>query len=247
MKKMITVILLTACLLASCADADIGAENSKTSIDTASVETIVEESSVSQPESSPSEPESSSAQSPQEESSRETTAPESGTNPCVGDNIFTYALDISDNIFAPAKIKFGMTMANVLEILDLTEADINTSLGEDNPRVIRTISVTGLSDQVMEIISFASDQAAVVEYMIAVDEADYEAACQLLGEQSAAAIPEELLLSAENGVSSGQNTLWEDAEKNTFSISFPETGDSQPRVISMTLGVVKPDMLEYQQ
>ena len=138
-------------------------------------------------------------------------------------------------------------MANVLEILDLTEADINTSLGEDNPRVIRTISVTGLSDQVMEIISFASDQAAVVEYMIAVDESDYEAACQLLGEQSAAAIPEELLLSAENGVSSGQNTLWEDAEKNTFSISFPETGDSQPRVISMTLGVVKPDMLEYQQ
>ena len=49
----------------------------------------------------------------------------------------------------------------------------------------------------MEIISFASDQAAVVEYMIAVDESDYEAACQLLGEQSAAAIPEELMLSAE--------------------------------------------------
>ena len=48
----------------------------------------------------------------------------------------------------------------------------------------------------MEIISFASDQAAVVEYMIAVDEADYEAACQLLGEQSAAAIPDELMLSA---------------------------------------------------
>ncbi len=227
MKRILTMVVLSALLLASCNVADT-TESSEPS-----VETIVTESSESTPESGSSE----ASEEPESESSPETASEESSAT-AAGDNIFTVAFSCTDSVISPAKANFGTTMGEILESMNLTEADINTNLGENAPRIIQTISIPGLSDQVMEVLNFYDDQLVSVEYMISLEDSAYETACQTLSEQSAV-IPEELMLSAENGISSGQTTLWEDAEKNTLSVSFPDTGDSQPRVIILSLSVAK--------
>ena len=228
MKKILTVILMASLLLASCGNASTTTESSESS-----VETSVNETNESVPESSSSK----SSEEPESGPSSEATSEEVSTT-AAGDNIFTVAFSCTDSVISPAKASFGTTMDEVLESMNLTEADINTNLGEDAPRIIQTISIPGLSDQVMEVLNFYDDQLVSVEYMISLEDAAYETACQTLSEQSAV-IPEELMLSAENGISSGQTTLWEDAEKNTLSVSFPDTGDSQPRVIILSLSVAK--------
>ncbi len=228
MKKILTVILMASLLLASCGNASTTTESSESS-----VETSVNETNENVPESSSSK----SSEEPESGPSSEATSEEVSTT-AAGDNIFTVAFNCTDSVISPAKASFGTTMDEVLESMNLTEADINTNLGEDAPRIIQTISIPGLSDQVMEVLNFYDDQLVSVEYMISLEDAAYETACQTLSEQSAV-IPEELMLSAENGISSGQTTLWEDAEKNTLSVSFPDTGDSQPRVIILSLSVAK--------
>lgn len=228
MKKILTVILMASLLLASCGNASTTTESSESS-----AATSVNETSESVPESSSSE----SSEEPVSEPSPEATS-EEGSTTAAGDNIFTVAFNCTDSVISPAKASFGTTMDEVLESMNLTEADINTNLGEDAPRIIQTISIPGLSDQVMEVLNFYDDQLVSVEYMISLEDSAYETACQTLSEQSAV-IPEELMLSAENGIASGQTTLWEDAEKNTLSVSFPDTGDSQPRVIILSLSVAK--------
>lgn len=234
MKRILAAMMFTALLLASCNVADT-TESSEPS-----VETIVTESSESTPESNISE----ASEEPESESSPETASEESSTA-AAGDNIFTVAFSCTDSVISPAKASFGTAMDEVLASMNLTEADLNTNLGEDAPRIIQTISVPGLSDQVMEVFSFYDDQLVSVEYMISLEDAAYETACQTLSEQSAV-IPDELMLSAENGIASGETTLWEDAEKNTLSVSFPDTGDSQPRVIMLSLSSAKPDLQEQQ-
>ena len=228
MKKILTVILMASLLLASCGNASTTTESSESS-----VETSVNETNENVPESSSSK----SSEEPESGPSSEATSEEVSTT-AAGDNIFTVAFSCTDSVISPAKASFGTTMDEVLESMNLTEADINTNLGEDAPRIIQTISIPGLSDQVMEVLNFYDDQLVSVEYMISLEDAAYETACQTLSEQSAV-IPEELMLSAENGIASGQTTLWEDAEKNTLSVSFPDTGDSQPRVIILSLSVAK--------
>ena len=228
------MVVLSTLLLASCNAPDT------TESSDSSVETSVTESSESAPESSSAEV----SEEPELEPSSETASEESSTT-AAGDNIFTVAFSCTDSVISPAKANFGTTMGEILESMNLTEADINTNLGENAPRIIQTISIPGLSDQVMEVFNFYDDQLVSVEYMISLEDAAYETACQTLSEQSAV-IPDELMLSAENGIASGQTTLWEDAEKNTLSVSFPNTGDSQPRVIMLSLSSAKPDLQEQQ-
>ncbi len=234
MKRILTMVVLSTLLLASCNAPDT------TESSDSSVETSVTESSESAPESSSAEV----SEEPELEPSSETASEESSTT-AAGDNIFTVAFSCTDSVISPAKANFGTTMGEILESMNLTEADINTNLGENAPRIIQTISIPGLSDQVMEVFNFYDDQLVSVEYMISLEDAAYETACQTLSEQSAV-IPDELMLSAENGIASGQTTLWEDAEKNTLSVSFPNTGDSQPRVIMLSLSSAKPDLQEQQ-
>lgn len=235
MKRILTMVVLSTLLLASC-----GSETNTTESSGSSVETSVTESSESAPESSSAEV----SEEPELEPSSETASEESSTT-AAGDNIFTVAFSCTDSVISPAKASFGTAMDKVLASMNLTEADLNTNQGEDAPRIIQTISIPGLSDQVMEVFNFYNDQLVSVEYMISLDDAAYETACQTLSEQSAV-IPDELMLSAENGIASGETTLWEDAEKNTLSVSFPDTGDSQPRVIMLSLSSAKPDLQEQQ-
>lgn len=240
MKRIISTmiaitVLLTSILLVSCSNGNTSTESSGSS-----VEASVTKSSESTTESGSSE----ASEEPESESSPETASEESSAT-AAGDNIFTVAFSCTDSVISPAKANFGTTMGEILESMNLTEADINTNLGENAPRIIQTISIPGLSDQVMEVFNFYDDQLVSVEYMISLEDAAYETACQTLSEQSAV-IPDELMLSAENGIASGQTTLWEDAEKNTLSVSFPNTGDSQPRVIMLSLSSAKPDLQEQQ-
>ena len=78
-------------------------------------------------------------------------------------NIFLYAVDFSHSTLSPGNVKFDMSMENVLQKTQLSEDDVDTTLGEAYPRIIHSISISSLSDDIQEIFSFQNDQLVSVE------------------------------------------------------------------------------------
>ena len=135
-----------------------------------------------------------------------------------------------------------MTMEEVQKAAKTSESNIDTTLGEDQPRIIKSISISGLSDDIQEIYSFQNDKLVSVEYMIKVSESEFEKALQTLNTQ-AAALPADWLM-GENHILDGKTTSWEDTQKNTVTLSFPETNTSGERVILLGLYMAKGSFTE---
>ena len=95
-------------------------------------------------------------------------------------NLFSYAVDVSDSSLSPGKVKFDMSMEEVLQTTQLSDDDVDTSLGEEYPRIIHSISISGLSDEVQEIFSFQEDKLVSVEYAITVSESEFQKILQTL-------------------------------------------------------------------
>lgn len=148
-------------------------------------------------------------------------------------NIFLYAVDFSHSTLSPGNVKFDMSMEDVLQTTQLSEDDVDTTLGEAYPRIIHSISISGLSDDIREIFSFQNDQLVSVEYAITVPESEFQTILQTLAHQ-AAELPEDLLV-GENQISDEKTTRWEDEQKNSLILSFPETDTSEERVIFLGL------------
>lgn len=153
-------------------------------------------------------------------------------------NIFQYAIDLSGSTFSPKNVDFNMTIDEVLQATKTTEADIDKEQGEDNPRIIHTIAISGLSDSIREVFSFQDDKLVSVVYFITVSEAQLEKTLQTLDEQ-AAVMPEDLL-QTEGSIQEGKATRWEDAQKNYVILSYATTNTPDERVIMlgihMTIG-----------
>ena len=139
-------------------------------------------------------------------------------------NIFLYAVDFSHSTLSPGNVKFDMSMENVLQKTQLSEDDVDTTLGEAYPRIIHSISISSLSDDIQEIFSFQNDQLVSVEYAITVPESEFQTV-ELL----------EDLLVGENQILEGKTTRWEDEQKNSLILSFPDTDTSEERVIFLGL------------
>ena len=101
-------------------------------------------------------------------------------------NLFQYAVKSSDSTLSPKNVTFSMTMEEVQKAAKTSESNIDTTLGEDQPRIIKSISISGLSDDIQEIYSFQNDKLVSVEYMIKVSESEFEKALQTLNTQAAA-------------------------------------------------------------
>lgn len=56
-------------------------------------------------------------------------------------NIFLYAVDFSHSTLSPGNVKFDMSMEDVLQKTQLSEDDVDTTLGEAYPRIIHSISI----------------------------------------------------------------------------------------------------------
>ena len=55
---------------------------------------------------------------------------------------------------SPGNVKFDMSMEDVLQKTQLSEDDVDTTLGEAYPRIIHSISISSLSDDIQEIFLF---------------------------------------------------------------------------------------------
>ena len=149
-------------------------------------------------------------------------------------NIFLYAVDFSHSTLSPGNVKFDMSMENVLQKTQLSEDDVDTTLGEAYPRIIHSISISSLSDDIQEIFSFQNDQLVSVEYAITVPESEFQTVLQTLAHQAAELLED--LLVGENQILEGKTTRWEDEQKNSQILSFPDTDTSEERVIFLGLG-----------
>ncbi len=166
----------------------------------------------------------------------------SSQSPKNDSNIFQYAVKSSDSTLSPKNVTFNMAMEEVQKASKTSESNIDTTLGEDQPRIIKSISISGLSDDIQEIYSFQDDKLVSVEYMIKVSESEFEKAIQTLNTQ-AAALPADWLM-GENHILEGKTTSWEDTQKNTVTLSFPETNTSGERVILLGLYMAKGSFTE---
>ena len=149
-------------------------------------------------------------------------------------NIFLYAVDFSHSTLSPGNVKFDMSMEDVLQKTQLSEDDVDTTLGEAYPRIIHSISISSLSDDIQEIFSFQNDQLVSVEYAITVPESEFQTVLQTLAHQAAELLED--LLVGENQILEGKTTRWEDEQKNSLILSFPDTDTSEERVIFLGLG-----------
>ena len=148
-------------------------------------------------------------------------------------NIFLYAVDFSHSTLSPGNVKFDMSMEDVLQKTQLSEDDVDTTLGEAYPRIIHSISISSLSDDIQEIFSFQNDQLVSVEYAITVPESEFQTVLQTLAHQAAELLED--LLVGENQILEGKTTRWEDEQKNSLILSFPDTDTSEERVIFLGL------------
>ncbi len=151
--------------------------------------------------------------------------------------LFSYAVDSSGSTLSPKTVKFNMTPEEVRSAAQIPGTDLDTTLGEDHPRIIRSIEIPGLSDTVQEIFSFQDNRLVAVEYAVTVPESAFEKALAAFADQAPAALPSDLLL-GENRISQGKTTQWEDAQSNTVTLSFPETNAGE-RVILLGLYLAK--------
>ena len=148
-------------------------------------------------------------------------------------NIFLYAVDFSHSTLSPGNVKFDMSMEDVLQKTQLSEDDVDTTLGEAYPRIIHSISISSLSDDIQENFSFQNHQLVSVEYAITVPESEFQTVLQTLAHQAAELLED--LLVGENQILEGKTTRWEDEQKNSLILSFPDTDTSEERVIFLGL------------
>ena len=94
-------------------------------------------------------------------------------------------------------------------------------------------SISSLSDDIQEIFSFQNDQLVSVEYAITVPESEFQTVLQTLAHQAAELLED--LLVGENQILEGKTTRWEDEQKNSLILSFPDTDTSEERVIFLGL------------
>ena len=135
-------------------------------------------------------------------------------------NIFLYAVDFSHSTLSPGNVKFDMSMEDVLQKTQLSEDDVDTTLGEAYPRIIHSISISSLSDDIQEIFSFPQESDSLPPANLQVI---------LPPDEPASAVPFEIQ------ILEGKTTRWEDEQKNSLILSFPDTDTSEERVIFLGL------------
>ena len=164
--------------------------------------------------------------------------------PAKEDNLFSYAIDSSNDLFAPKSVSFQMTVDEVLKATGLSEDTVDTE--ESYPRIIHDISIPGLSDEIREVFHFDKlnsdeDKLVSVEYFFSVSEEEFETVCQTLADQAETVMPPELLMEGESHIQDGQGASWEDGEKNYVFLRFMDSAEIGVHVVILQLTMTRGD------
>lgn len=160
--------------------------------------------------------------------------------PAKEDNLFSYAIDSSNDLFAPKNVSFQMTVNEVLKATGLSEDTVDTE--ESYPRIIHDISIPGLSDEIREIFTFnkmnsEEDKLVGVGYAFSVLDEEFETVCQTLANQAEAVMPPELLTEEESHIQDGQGASWEDGEKNYVFLRFMDSAEMGVHIVVLQLNM----------
>ena len=153
------------------------------------------------------------------------------------ENIFQTAIRFEDGIICPRDCDFATPFDEVLKAKGLTEEAINYAR-EDDRRIVQTISIDGLSDDIGEICSFYNDRLVSITYNIAVSPEEYDEICTLLQQQAEDYIPEEMMLTT-GSLQNGNNMIWQDEKENAIRIEIADVYNSDDKMISVGVYVAK--------
>lgn len=153
-----------------------------------------------------------------------------------GENIFQTAIRFEDGIICPRDCDFAAPFDEVLKAKGLTEEAIDDAR-EDDRRIIQTISIDGLSDEIREICSFQNDRLVSITYNIPVSPDDFDAVKSLLQQQAEAYIPEEMLLTSGEFLETG--TIWQDEKENAIRLITGSIHGSDDLMVSLSVNVAK--------
>lgn len=152
--------------------------------------------------------------------------------------LFAYAVSVEDGSFSPKDVPFGASAEEVLEAKGLTEDALEDDFGENSKRIRNQISIEGLSDEITEIYQFEENRLITVMYVISVEQSEFEQSCELLQQQAAEHLPDELRLTAEaQRLEQNATIIWEDENQNTIYLSSPAADADGKRTIILSLHV----------
>lgn len=155
------------------------------------------------------------------------------------ENLFQYALEIEDGVFAPRQVKFFTSMEEILQANDL---DQDAVIDRDGTKTVRTDTrINGFPYDAYAVFHFdenIGDLLYQVRYLILVDEADAADIYDLLYEQAASTMPEASGNTIE-GIKDGIGASWEDKKLNQVGLSIDtySARDDDSVIISLDIGV----------
>lgn len=153
-------------------------------------------------------------------------------------NLLEYGVTITDGMFSPAQVTFYMTVDEVLKAKELDPSTVSEDeiLGW---RIVNTVPVTNLSDEMTEVYNFSEGQLISVEYIIATDDDEQEEICNSLYEQAGERMPAPVTDNLEDIKNGQEMVLWLDEKQNSVILSFPKTNDDEPNAIILGVYVSK--------
>lgn len=153
-----------------------------------------------------------------------------------GGNLFTYAVTVEDGSFSPKDVPFGATAEKVLEVKGLTADAVEDDLEERSKRIRNQIGIEGLSDEITEIYQFEENRLITVMYVILVEQSEFEQCCELLQQQAAEHMPDELRLTAgDQRLEQNATIIWKDKNQNTIYLSSPIVDTDGKKTIILSL------------
>ena len=153
------------------------------------------------------------------------------------DNIFQTAIRFEDGVICPGDCDFAAPIDEVLKAKGLTEDAIDGAQ-EDGRRIIQTISIDGLSEEITEISSFYHDRLVSVVYNIPVSPEEYDETCTLLQQQAESSIPQEMMLTT-GSLLDGNSMIWQDEKENAIRIEIADVYNSNDKVIGIGVYVAR--------
>lgn len=160
-------------------------------------------------------------------------------SPAETENLFQYALEIEDGVFAPRQVEFFTSMEEILRENGLYEDAV---IDREGTKTVRTDTrINGFPYDAYAMYDFdknIGDLLYQVRYFILVDEADAADIYHLLYEQAVSTMPEASGNSIE-GIKGGVGASWKDTKRNHVGLSIDtfSARDEGSVIISLDIGV----------
>lgn len=154
-------------------------------------------------------------------------------------NLFQYALEIEDGVFAPRQVDFFMSVEEVLQAAGLKDEDEAEAVyeGDGVKKILADVDIDGFPYDLKAMYVFydsVDNLLTTVQYVFRVDEAEAADIYNLLYEQAAATMPEAFGNTIE-GIKDGVDVSWEDKEKNYVRLLIDDYSSRDDNLVTIDL------------